>query len=89
MKTQVNLKIDPKIKSAAKKRAQELGFSLSAVVNATLRQFANTGELHITATHRMTPYLEKIIEGARKEYKAGKTLGPFTTAQEMIRSLES
>lgn len=89
MKTQVNLKLDPKIKSAATKRAREFGLSLSAVVNATLRQFANTGELHITSYHRMTPYLEKIIGEALKEYSAGKTAGPFDSAQEMIKSLES
>jgi len=89
MKTQVNLKIDQKIKTLAAQRARELGLSLSAVVNATLRQFANTGELHVTSSHRMTPYLEKLIEEARKDYATKKTVGPFDSAQEMIKSLES
>ena len=89
MKTQVNLKIDPKIKTAATKRARDLGLSLSAVVNATLRQFANSGELHLTSAYRMTPYLENLIKEARKDYVNGKTVGPFDSVQDMIKSLES
>ena len=57
MKTQVNLKIDSNIKKNAQKRAKELGLSLSSVVNATLSQFARTGELELSVAPRMTPYL--------------------------------
>ena len=89
MKTQVNLKIDSKIKKAAQRRAKELGLSLSSVVNATLGQFARTGELELSSAPKMTPYLEELVAEARKEYEAGKTSGPFKTADEMIKSLES
>ena len=89
MKEQVNLKIDSTIKKNAQKRAKELGLSLSSVVNATLSQFARTGELHVTAAPKMTPFLEDLVMEARKEYEAGKTKGPFHTAKEMLKSLES
>lgn len=89
MKTQVNIKLDPKIKKEAQKRAKELGLSLSSVVNATLSQFARTGELQLSTTPKMTPYLEELVLEARKEFKAGKTSGPFASADEMIESLES
>ena len=89
MKTQVNLKIDTNIKKRAQKRAKELGLSLSSVVNATLGQFARTGELVISTAPKMTPRLEDLIKEARVEHSLGKTSGPFTSAEDMIKSLES
>ncbi len=89
MKTQVNLKIDPIIKKNAQKRAQELGLSLSSVVNATLSQFARTGELELSTTPRMTPYLEGLIKEARKDYAAGRTSGPFSNAEDLLKHLSS
>jgi len=88
MKTQVNLKIDSHIKKNAQKRAKELGLSLSAVVNATLSQFARTGELELSVTPRMTSSLERVIQEARVEYEAGKSAGPFT-GDELINRLKS
>lgn len=89
MKTQVNLKIDSNVKKNAQKRAKELGLSLSSVVNATLSQFARTGELELSTAPRMTAYLEELVTEARKEYLAGKTSGPFSTADDLMKHLTS
>ena len=89
MKTQINLKIDGDIKSLAAKRARGLGLSLSSVVNASLTNIASTGKLHITSSFRMTPYLESLIEEARKDYLESKTAGPFNSVEKMIKSLKS
>ncbi len=89
MKTQVNLKIDLHVKERAQKRAAEIGLSLSAIVNATLSQFARTGELELSVAHKMTPYLEELVKEARAEYKAGKTSGPFSTVDELMKHLNS
>lgn len=89
MKTQVNIKLDSKIKRDAQKRAKELGLTLSSVVNATLSQFARTGELHVTPTYTPTPYLQKIIREAEEEYVAGKASGPFHSVDELVEHLES
>jgi len=86
MKTQVNLKIDTHIKEKAQKMAQELGLSLSSVVNATLGQFARTGELQLSVAPRMTPFLEDIVKEARAEYEAGK-LKVYENADDFIASL--
>ncbi|MFH0846105.1 MAG: type II toxin-antitoxin system RelB/DinJ family antitoxin [Patescibacteria group bacterium] len=88
MKTQVNLKIDPKVKIMAQKRAKEIGLSLSSVVNASLKQFANTGELVLSTNYRMTSQLEKMVIDAREEYRRGKVSKSFKTAGEMFKSLE-
>jgi addiction module RelB/DinJ family antitoxin len=86
MKTQVNLKIDSSIKKNAQKRAKELGLSLSSVVNATLSQFARTGELELSVAPRMTPFLESLVKEARAEYEAGK-LKVYDNADDFIASL--
>lgn len=86
MKTQVNLKIDVHVKERAQKRAEELGLSLSSVVNATLSQFARTGELELSVAPRMTPFLEAVVKEAREEYEAGK-LKVYENADDFIASL--
>ncbi len=86
MKTQVNLKIDLHIKNGAQKRAKELGLSLSSVVNATLSQFARTGELELSVAPRMTPFLESLVKEARAGYEAGK-LEVYDNADDFLASL--
>lgn len=89
MKTQVNLKIDRIVKKQAQKRASDLGLSLSSVVNATLKQFARTGELNLSTNPRITPYLEELVIEARREYLEGKTSGPFKNGKDLIKHLKS
>ncbi|NBD74106.1 hypothetical protein GVX82_03650 [Patescibacteria group bacterium] len=89
MKTQINLKIDESIKKNAQKRAKELGLSLSAVVNATLSQFARTGELELSSAPRMTPFLENLVQEARADHEAGGTSGPFDTVEDLMKHLNS
>lgn len=86
MKTQVNLKIDEAVKNMAQARAKELGLSLSAVVNATLSQFARTGELELSSAPRMTPFLENLVKEARANYEAGE-LEEFATVEDLVASL--
>ena len=86
MKTQVNLKIDAHVKETAQKRAKELGLSLSSIVNATLSQFARTGELELSTAPRMTPLLENLVAEARADYNAGK-LETFDTVDDLLHSL--
>ena len=89
MKIQVNLKIDSNIKKDAQKRAKELGLSLSSVVNATLSQFARTGELVLSTAPKMTPFLEDLVKEARKEYELGKTSGPYDNSKDLMKHLNS
>lgn len=89
MKTQVNLKIDNSVKKQAQLRAKELGLSLSSIVNATLKQFARTGELELSSAPKMTPYLEDLVLEARKNYAEGKTSGPFDNIDDLMKHLNS
>lgn len=87
MKTQVNIKIDKEVKDKASKMAEELGLSLSSVVNATLKQFARSGDLELSSNPVMTSQLEDIVEESRKEHELGKTSGPFDKSVDLIKHL--
>lgn len=90
MKSIITLKTDTEVKKTAQKLAEELGLTLSAVVNASLRQFIRDSGVHFSKTYVMTPELEKIIEKAAKDRRAGKNISPiFNSAEELIKSLNS
>ena len=89
MKTAVlNIKIDPKVKKDAQKIADELGFSLSAIINASLRNLARTKTVSFSVLEP-SARLKKSIESARHDRALGKSFGPFRDAESMIKSLRS
>jgi len=90
MKAIITLKTDREVKENAQKLAGDLGLTLSAVVNASLRQFIRDQGVNFSKTYTMTPELEKIIETAEKDRKAGKNISPiFTSGKKMIDYLNS
>ncbi len=85
MKTLLSIKTDPKVKEEAKKLADELGFSLSALVTAQLKQAIRTKTVTFsTESFTPSPYLEKILKKADRDIKAGINLsGPITSKKEL------
>ncbi len=89
MKTVLNVKVDSHIKQEARQLAERMGISLSAAVNGFLRTFVQTQTLHVTASPRMTPYLEKIIQEAQADYVADRKVSPeFANATSAKRWLK-
>lgn len=74
MKAIVNIKTDKDLKEAAQELAEELGFSLSAVVNASLKEFVRNKEVYFSSAPKMTPYLESLIEDAESDIRAKKNI---------------
>lgn len=61
MKTAVlNIKIDPKVKNDAQKVADELGFTLSAIINALLKDLVRNKSISFS-TLGPTPFLKRAI----------------------------
>ena len=83
----MSLKIDDDVKKKAAAVAHELGFSLSAIVNANLKQLIATREVHVSLSPKMTPYLEEVIAEAEAEYKAGRTK-TFNSVDELFADFE-
>lgn len=90
MNTTLHVTVDKATKTAAAKLAKEMGLDLSTIVKANLRAFIQTQTFHVEKSFRMTPYLEKIIAEARRDFKKGKNISPaFSSAKEMDRYLNS
>ena len=91
MKTAViNIKTNKEVKEQAQELAEELGFSLSSLVTASLKQFIRAREVQFSALPKMTPYLEGVIKKVEKDIKAKKNLSPaFTNSADMDKYLNS
>lgn len=89
MKTSVlNIKIDPKVKRDAQKVALELGFSLSAIVNASLKNLARSKTISYSLLEP-TDLLKNAITSARADRSNKKSITSFSNATDMMKSLRS
>ncbi len=90
MKTAViNVKVDAQTKQRAQAVAGAFGIPLSTLINAYLMELAETGQIHFGAVEIMTPQMEKLVEQADREIKAGETSGPFDTAEAAVAYLNN
>ena len=81
------VKTEPKIKLEAKKTAQELGFSLSSLINAFLRQLVKTKTINFSAKELdevPNARTRAIIKKAEEDLKKGNTSPLFDTAEDAI-----
>ena len=82
------IKTEPKIKEEAQKTAQELGFSLSSILNAFLRQLVKTKTIHFSIEEeKPSKYLVGLLRQAEADLKKGETSPKFKTAEEFIEYL--
>lgn len=85
----LNIKIDPKTKKAAQQVAEDLGFSLSSLVKAYLRELIKTKTVHFSsAKEEPNDYLLEILRKSEEDVKAGR-VRTFTDFEEEKRFLEA
>ena len=90
MKTIINIKADKEVKEKAKKLAEELGLSLSAVINSQLKQFIRNRSIFISSIPKMTPELEELLREVEIDIKEGRNLsGPFDSTEKFIEHLDN
>lgn len=90
MKTVINIKADKEIKKSAQKVAEELGLSLSTVINAYLRQFVRNKEVYFTVAPRMSTELEEFLGHVEEDIRKNRNFSPaFSSGEEMDRWLSS
>lgn len=83
----VNVKVHPKVKKEAQTIAQELGFSLSALINAYLRQLIKTRSISFS-TDVPTKYLLRSLEASEKDIRAGRVVS-FRNTQDTLTYLDN
>ncbi len=90
MQTILNIKTDKELKEKAKVIASKIGVPLSTVINSFLKQFIRDEEVTFSAkNYKITPYLEGIVEEARKERENKKESEYFKTAKDLINDLNN
>lgn len=90
MNTVINIKTKKELKENAQKTAKELGLSLSAVLNAYLRQFVRNKAAYFSVVPQMTPELEGLLSKIEYDISRSKNIsGPVISPEEMENYLSS
>lgn len=84
VKTIINIKSDKEVKKNAKKLAEELGLSLSDVVNASLRNFIRTRKVLFSSVPRMTLELERLLGRVERDIATDKNISSVISSREEL-----
>lgn len=89
-KTIINIKTERDVKENAQKLAQDLGLSLSDVLNASLRNFVRSREVYFSDIPQMIPEFERFVGTIEKDLKKKKNLSPaFDSTEKAIGYIDS
>ncbi|MCK5044462.1 type II toxin-antitoxin system RelB/DinJ family antitoxin [Candidatus Parcubacteria bacterium] len=80
MRTVINVKTEKEVKTRAQKLAKEMGLSLSAVINAYLKQFIRDREVHFSITPQMFPELENLLGKIEFDIQSGRNIKKHLTS---------
>lgn len=84
MKTAAYIKLDVDVKAQAQHLSEELGLSLSTLINAQLKQFIRHKKLELSVEfppEQMTPELEAELQKIASDKE--DLIGPFTTPEQI------
>ena len=86
----INIKVQPDIKKKAQMVASELGFSLSSLINAYLKQLVKTKTVTFsTSSEEPTEYLLQVLRESKEDIKAGRISPSFTDADNAVAWLKN
>jgi addiction module RelB/DinJ family antitoxin len=90
MQTMLSIKIDKEVKEKAQEVAKALGVSLNAVINQNIKAFINERRVTFTDHPVLNKKTQKLLARLSRNARDGKNMvGPFHSAEEMIKSLNS
>ncbi len=84
--TILNIKTDKKLKAEAKKVADDMGLTLTTVVNSMLKQFVREKEITFSVNEYPSPMLREALKEAQAEFEAGE-LKIFSNVEDLIADL--
>lgn len=82
----LSVKIDPKDKKKAQILAHKLGFSLSAVIKAYLKDFLRTKRVSVSLEEELelTDWAKQQLAQSKKEVEQGYVSPPFNNVEDEI-----
>lgn len=82
------IKTDPRVKEKAQRTAEEMGISLTSVINRYLKHFIETKSITFTADGETpTQYMIDSLKESEEDYKAGRVIS-FKTGREELAYLD-
>lgn len=88
--TAIYIRTEPRMKAEAQKVARELGFSLSSLVKAWLKQLIKTKTVTFSVEDEIpNEYTRVILKQAEENLKKGKHSPIFKTGEEAVAWLEN
>src|SRR5579864_9394410 len=86
----INIKTTPETKKEAQKVADELGLSLSTLVNALLKQVVRTQSISLSTTNEEpTEFLLRALQESTADKKAGRVSQTFDNVDAALSWLDN
>ena len=79
----INIKTNPQVKAKAQAVTEELGFSLSSLINGYLKHLVKTKTIHFNTSEEPTQYLLDALRESEKDIKAGRIISFKSFEEEM------
>ena len=89
MKKVITVKTDENTKKKAQELAQELGITLSSLINSYLKQVIVTRRVELYVPEKMTTKLISSIEKANQEIKSGQIGKGYDNVDDFLNDLNS
>ena len=86
--TGIYIRMNPDIKEKAQAVADKLGFSLSTLIKAYVKQLIKTKRVDFSLEEKPSQYLIDSIKRAEKDIKEGNVSPAFKTGKEAVAWLE-
>ena len=81
-------KTDPEVKKKAQEVANDIGVSLSSLVNAYLKQLVRTRRVEFDLGEEPSEYLKSVIKKSEEDYKKGRVSPKFDDIKKAIEWLD-
>lgn len=85
----INIKVNPSVKKGAQLVAEELGLSLSSVINGFLKQLVRTRYVSFSLQEEPTSYLIDILQESKRDIKAKRVSPNFNNAKDAVNWLRA
>ncbi len=84
----INIRTEVDVKEKAQRIAEEMGFSLSSIVNSYLKKFIKTKTLFVSLDEKPNAYLKQMLKESEADIKAGRVVS-FEKPNDALDYLDS
>jgi len=85
----ISIKIDKQTKAEAQKVAEDLGFSLSAVIKAQLKHLIRFKSINVSLEEEPSEYLLESLKKSDEDFKKGNYSPTFSNAEDAVAWLDN